>query len=281
MQYVVVTSKGLAKFAKIAYKKIFNVKRIPKGGIVIVSKGLYMYTKSLNYHQETVNFEYPFEDVYARKREDKTYKILQSFKEEDEVHYFSDVDFGYSQMILWEIHHAFKVPLDKLAAVQKLPNYNKETHTFILGDVYKPYSVTEFEPEMVRRMMALSIIKLSLYKYTQKFIYGLPFNLATFIYIKMQQEFPHDTKHKFRLIYEYTEDFDISSPPMKKSYNVTHPIITQRLYNQMSEDIKGYQDPNFLDHLQLLMTQFVEKKLDYETYKEKIKEIFNIEGEYV
>lgn len=279
MQYVVVTSKGLESFAKIAYKKIFNVKRIPKGSIVVISKGIYRYSKNRHGRHKKVDLEDPFDDIYALRNEDKTYKALEAFTEEDEVHYFSDVDFGYSQMILWEIHHAFKIPLNRLAAVQKLPYYNNETNTMLLKDVYKPYSIKEFEPEMIRKMVAISVLKLALYHYAQRYIYGPPFNLSTFIYIKMHHELPPDTKNRFRLIHDYTEDFDISSPPLKKSYNAASSLIARRLYQTMSEDIKGFKAFTFLDSLKELINQFSTREINYDDYKETIKKIFNIEGD--
>lgn len=280
MDYLVITSSRLESFAKVAYKDIYNVKRIPKGGIITITKSLYVYTKhGHDYHQNEVQFEEPYQDIQAVQRINTIWRTLKSFTPDDRVEYMADMDINYSSMFLWELHHAFNVPLEKMILIQKIPNYNPETRQMFLGEIWKPHAVKEFIPTKVRQMIGLSLLKIAFYNYCLKHLPGRPINLTSFLRIHLSTTLGiHGWKEP---IISYITDFDITTPPMRPSFNTTGELLQKRLYQMMAEDIKGYEDPNFLDHLKEKITAFAEQRLEYTTYKNELKTIFDLGENYL
>ncbi len=282
MAKIIITSKGLMHYAKKAYKQHFNAHRVPKDGILLVDKGLYVYQSNVRYSDSTiVDFDPPYEDIVAVTRANKLYKKLAHIIQEEETYFYGDLDFNYSSMILWEIHHAFKVPLSRMATVHKLPHFNKETRTILFADVYVPHGIETFLPEHIRKMIGLSVLKLSLYRYFRENIYGQPINLSTFLYIKLRYDKRLSYRDAKMNMNAYIESFDISSPQMRLSGNVTYTVVEERLCEHMRQDIQGYLQPDFLEQLQDQLDDFALGALQYPEYKKHIENLFNIEGDLV
>ena len=275
MDYLVITSSRLESFAKVAYKKMYNVKRIPKGAIITIAKSLYVYNKYLNHHHHTkVQFEGPYQDIEAFQRVNKIWHTMQAFTPDDRVEYMADMDINYSSMFLWELHHAFKVPLTQMTLIQKLPNYDPVTRQMFLGDIWKPHAIKEFIPQKIRQMIGLSMLKIAFYRYCLHHLPGRPINLTTFLRVHLSITLGiSPSKDK---IVQYITDFDITTPPMRPSPNTTSELMRKRLYQMMAEDIQGFDDPLFLDHLKETITAFAEERLDYQTYKQTLMTIFDL-----
>lgn len=277
MDYIVITSKGLANVARTIYKEISKVDRIPKEGIITIPKGLYIYThQAKHYYQEKVKFDPPFEDIEAVKRQDKTWWLLDSFKDTDRVMYIADHTFKYSVMLLWEIHHAFGVKVDQMIVLHEMTCNDPFKHIKDDFKQWKPKKIIEFDAVEIRHIIALSFLKLALHHYCKSHIYGHPINFQTFLEIRKRAEYLDFGRNR-REISELIKQIDISTPRMRVSDNARDSLIVKSLSQMMAEDIDGYTEEDFLEKLHEKMVDVANQRLNYNTYKEGIKKMFDIE----
>ena len=274
-QVFVITSARLLEFAQVNYKKAFKVDEIPKGGIEIFERGIYIYTENgSRYHKERVEFEPPFDDIVAIKRINRQYKRMQSFTKDDQVFYFADFDFEYSQHILWELHHAFKIHFSQMYYVRDFKTWNIFIDSNPYYDVKKRLETRYFSPRVIRTMVALSLLKLAIYQYSMSHIYGPPLNIASLISLKLNYE---GTKMKRHEMDVFIRQLDISLYSVKYIPRINHRKIQPRLYALLAEDIKGFAEENFLSKLMELRDIFAKQIISYKTYKEELETIFNLE----
>jgi hypothetical protein len=274
-QVFIITSARLLEFAEVNYKRVFKVEEIPKGGIEIFEKGIYIYTENgSRYHQERVDFKPPFEDIIAIKKKNRQFKRMQSLTRTDHVFCFADFDFEYSQHILWELHHEFKIHFSQMYYVRDFKTWSFFVDSNPYYDVKKRLETRYFSPRVVRTMVALSLLKLAIYQYSLHHIYGPPLNIASLITIKLNHEGIHMKRHDLEV---FIRHLDISLYSVKTMPKIHHPIIKPRLYSQFATDIKGFDDKDFLIHLMELRDLFAKQLISYQDYKKELITIFDLE----
>jgi hypothetical protein len=277
-QVFIITSERLQTFAEVNYKKVFKVDEIPKDGILLVKKGIYLYSEHRHHHHsEKVCFKAPLDDIIATKKVERVYKKLQALSISDQVFLFADYDFEYSQHILWELHHEFKFSLRQMFYIRDFNSWSFLINSSPYYDLKKRLQISQFSNRVIRTMIALSMMKLSVYQYSLHHLYGPPLNLASLIMIKFNQESNQETDHNPIHPNTYIRQLDISLFNVKILPGVTKEKIAPRLYQQLAEDIKGFKEEGFLNHLIELRDLFAKRLISYLDYKEELKSIFNLQ----
>ena len=277
-QCIVVTSPKLIPFAENTYQRVFNSDKVPKDGVLCVDRGIYRYSVNGSlYYSEEASFEGVYKDIRAIIVKNKTYRRLGGFTKDDRVMFFADFAYEYSQHILWELHHEFDFPLSHMFYVRSFEAYNHVLNRSPYYDVKKRLEVFSFSERMVRTMVALSLMKLALYQYSKRNLYGPPLNLASMINIKMTQEteeFKSSRRHAIRLAVKH---LDISVYSVKYKPGIGMPIKSKRLYDTLCEDIQGFTSEDFIPQLIELRDLFATGIMKYPEYKKTLEIIFKLE----
>ena len=287
MNVLVITSKRLQSYPyelRDIYYRFFNARRVPNHGLLLIEHPIFSMVKMFGrYMHEKVDLNAPYDDVDFYYVNSKPHQKLESLIKNHTVYLLGDEEFKYSQLILWQIHARYNIPLERifLSKKENLGSFMRSSK----GGLFEPHTfkpMKTFDETEIRKLIGLMVFRFVIRNYSRGNIYGPPLNSASFLFVKFFNEMNTEglkTYEIVEMIGKEIKKFDIALYNPTLNTGVVRPKIAKRLYKSINEDIEGFSTQEFLPKIERIMDDFASQKIPYEIFFKTMIQMFIKKGD--
>lgn len=279
MNYLIITSKRIRIMAKDIYRKEFNVKKVPKDGIIYVEHPiLNYYNPKSQFHDAEVLFEEPLKDIQSTLKRNKINRSLNQISDQDNVVLYGLIDTKYTWLIHWEIRKIYQLKDHQVKFIHLSEAFIHFKNRLMWSyEVSNEITQITYEKVTLRKLIGLMILKRVIYDFSQENIYGPPLNTSTFFLIKLKKKYSHLTPKERRKVLD-TEIINLDITLYQPFYNsgISRGKVIERMYDHLSEDIIGFKDDDFIPHLMEQLERFSHQRITYDEYITTLNTIFGL-----